>query len=173
MAKDKKLWWVTLIKGMLFIWLGSMALLNPELTLLTLGLYIGWVAVITGTFYVFQALRFKSDKQWKFFIIEGLLDIFLGILMVVRPRIIIELFPFVVGIWLFFMGLTQITMGWVLKNAMAARTVWLIVLGILSVISSIVIIVHPVRSSLVLTVFIGAYFLFFGIIIVVSNFFKN
>ena len=166
--KNKK-WWIPFLKGILLIILGIIAVRRPEGALVTLGLYIGCLSLFTGIMYIFNSLSHREYDRSGWFLVEGLIDMLFGVILVSNPGITLELLPFMLGFWIIFIGVTQISAGYALKKVIKKNRWMLYALGVLAIISGMLLINASVLVSLAITTFLGIYFITYGIFMVFSS----
>ena len=168
---SKKHWWVHTLKGILFIILGCIALYYPEDALLTVGLYIGYFMLISGVFYLFALFSNKNQEHTKsWYLIEGLLDVILGLLIVSSPTFTLEILPYFVGFWIIFLGISQISLPFSLGKGFSGIKIWFFILGIISLIFGFMIINSPLISGIELTTMLGIFFIAYGIVQTFTSF---
>ena len=89
----------------------------PEVSLLTLAIFIGAWVVVTGIFDVSGAIaRREQVKLWWLFLLGGIVEIALGLVLLDRPDLSLALAIAVVGIWAVVAGAVQIAVGFELKH---------------------------------------------------------
>lgn len=85
-------------EGFLDILLGVILLLNIGLTAITLPYVFAFFGILTGIFWIVEALYFKHHgyKAWFVALLAGLLSIIIGILIFLRPVIaMLTIFSFI------------------------------------------------------------------------------
>ena len=81
-------WWLFLLRGVLAVVFGIIALSFPAAAFLTLVLVFGAFAMVDGLVAVFSA--FTSDaksENWWWLILEGVFGVLIGLLCVVSPSL--------------------------------------------------------------------------------------
>ncbi|MGG8495401.1 HdeD family acid-resistance protein [Tenacibaculum sp. TC6] len=166
-----KHWWVNTLKGILFIIIGCIALYHPGEALYTIGLYIGYFMLVSGIFYLFALFSKKNnDRSKSWYLIEGLLDVILGILIVTSPVLTVTVLPYFIGFWIVFLGISQLSFSFGLDKGFSGIKTWFIVLGIISLFFGFMIINSPLISGIQLTVLLGIFFLAYGIVQTFASF---
>ena len=164
-------WWIPLLKGVVFIVLGIVALNHPMDALLTLGTYIGYVSLFTGILYlIYSFTKKESQHSSSWYLLEGLLDIVFGLIILSNPAFTVEILPFLVGFWIIFLGITQTAGAFALSKIFPKGKVWLFLLGAISIIFGFIIVNSPVMSGMAITTMLGIFFLAYGITQVFSSF---
>ena len=158
-------WWLVLLRGILSILFGVIALINPGLTLITLTTVFGVYAIIDGIAAIITALMGKKVMQNRLILgLEGVLGLILGILALVLPGLTVIVFLQVIAIWAFVTGIFEII------GALSGRDWWLGLAGVLSIIFGIYFFIRPGDGALVLLTVIGIYAIVFGILFVIFSF---
>ncbi len=162
-------WWAIGIRGVLGILFGLIALFLPGATMLSLVLVFSAYAFVDGVVGIVSAVRAaRQHERWGFLVLEGLVNIGVAAVAVLWPGITVVAFVFLVAFWAIFTG--------ILELAAAARLQfidgrgWLIFGGIVSVLYGALLIVAPMIGAVVLTWWLGAYALIFGVALVVLAF---
>ncbi len=167
----KKHWWVNTLKGILFILMGCVALYHPAEALYTVGLYIGYFMLVSGIFYLFALFNKNSrDRSKSWYLIEGLLDVILGILILSSPAFTVEILPYFIGFWVIFLGISQLSLPFVMGEGFSGMKIWFIILGIISLVFGFIIINSPFISGIKLTVLLSIFFIAYGIVQTFASF---
>jgi uncharacterized membrane protein HdeD (DUF308 family) len=89
----------------------------PTVSLLTLAIFIGAWVVVQGIFDVTGAIsRREQVKLWWLFLIGGIVEIALGLVLLDRPDLSLALAIAVAGIWAVVAGAVQLAVGFELKH---------------------------------------------------------
>ena len=167
----QKNWWIQLLKGILFIVLGILAFYHPEEALLTLGTYIGYVSLFTGILYLYYSFTRKEGQHSSgWYLLEGLLDVVFGLLILSNPAFTIEVLPFLIGFWIIFLGITQLSGAFAVRKIFPTGKIWLFLLGIISVILGLMIVNQPLLSGIGFTTMLALFFIAYGTVQVFSSF---
>ena len=99
-------WYLPLIKGIVMILLAIFILSSPAGVLVAWAFYIGIGFVITGMVLIYQGFAGRgTEENWTWKIFEGLLDMFIGFMLMVNPLITASIIPFLLGLWGAFYGI--------------------------------------------------------------------
>jgi uncharacterized membrane protein HdeD (DUF308 family) len=163
-------WWLFTLRGIFAIVFGLLALIFPGPTMLSLViLFSAYMLVdgISGIISAVRAIRRKEDR-WGLLIFEGLIDIAVGILAFLWPGITVVAFVLLVGAWAIVTGAVMTAAGFRL-NVSHGRW-WLVLSGLLSLGFGTLLVIIPLIGAVVLTWWIGAYALAFGVALVIFSF---
>jgi len=162
-------WWAVLLRGLLAIALGVLTLALPAVSLASLVLLFAVYMLVDGVLGIISGIRAATrHERWGWLVLEGLLDIIAGIAALIWPGLTVIVFVVLVAVWAIISGIALLGATFRL-NKQHGR--WLMGLaGVLSVIWGVLLIIAPIGGALVLTLWIGAYALVFGITLVILAF---
>ena len=162
-------WWAIALRGALAIIFGVVAMALPGVTMLSLVLVFAAYAVVDGVLAIIAAVRSaRSHERWGLLVLEGLVDIAAGVLAFLWPGLTILIFVMIVAAW------ALVTGG--LMTAAAFRLHldhgrwWLALGGLASIAYGVLLIIAPLIGALVLTWWLGAYALVFGVFLLILAF---
>jgi uncharacterized membrane protein HdeD (DUF308 family) len=162
-------WWALLLRGLIGVVLGALTLLMPAVSLASLVLLFAIYMIVDGVLGIVAAVRAaRRQERWGWLILEGVFDIGAGIVALLWPGITVLVFVILVAAWAIVSGASMAIAAFRLDRR-GAR--WLMALaGVLSVIWGVLLAIWPISGALVLTLWIGAYALVFGITLIVLAF---
>lgn len=164
-----KNWWAIGIRGVFGILFGLIALFLPGVTMLSLVLVFAAYAFVDGVFGIVSAVRAaRAHERWGYLVLEGLVNIAAAAVAVLWPRITVLAFILLVALWALFTGILELAAAFRLDFNDGRG--WLIFGGIVSVLYGALLIVAPLIGAVVLTWWLGAYALVFGVCLVVLAF---
>jgi uncharacterized membrane protein HdeD (DUF308 family) len=167
-----KNWWILLLKGIIFILLSIYIFMNPDVAVLGLTIFIGMALLISGVFTTIAAISYRKDiSNWKWYLLEGLIDTLLGIIVMAAPGLTAVLMAFFVGFWFLFYGITKVVGSFELKRNEVTNWRVELIFGILSVIFSFMIMFNPFAGAITIALLMGTFFLFTGLFNVIFAFF--
>jgi uncharacterized membrane protein HdeD (DUF308 family) len=162
-------WWLVALRGLLAILFGIAAFAMPAATMLALVIFFAAYALVDGVLNIVLAVRgARKGERWGWLLVNGLLGIAVGVMAMLWPGITVLAFVFMVAAWALLSG------GLMLGAAIGLKVNhgrWLLVLGgILSMLYGVLLFATPLIGALVLTWWIGAQALVFGVILIVLAF---
>jgi uncharacterized membrane protein HdeD (DUF308 family) len=164
-----KNWWAIGIRGALGILFGLIALFLPGATMLSLVLVFAAYAFADGVFGIVSAVRAaRAHERWGYLLLEGLVNIAVAAVAVLWPGITVVAFVFLVAFWAILTGVLELAAAFRLEIIDGRG--WLIFGGVVSVLYGALLIVTPMIGAVVLTWWLGAYALVFGVSLVVLAF---
>ncbi|HEY8335830.1 MAG TPA: HdeD family acid-resistance protein [Tardiphaga sp.] len=163
-------WWLFAIRGGLGIIFGCLALIFPGPTILSLVMLFSAYMLVDGVFAIISAVRAIRRKQdrWGLLIFEGLLNVVVGIAAVLLPGLTVVAFVWLIAAWAIISGALMTAAGFKL-NIDHGRW-WLVLGGLLSLAYGALLIIAPLIGAVVLTWWLGAYALVFGVALLVFSF---
>jgi uncharacterized membrane protein HdeD (DUF308 family) len=160
-------WWALAIRGVAALLFALLTLLKPGITLAFLVLLFGVYALADGVFNLVAAFR-SARHHWAL-LLEGIVSIVAGILAFLLPGLTTLALLYLIACWAIFTGILEIVTGFRLRKVVANE--WAaILLGIASLLFGILILFAPGPAALAIVVWIGAYAMVFGIIMLVLAF---
>jgi len=103
--------------GVLSIFVGIAFLAWPGPSLLTLAIFIGAWIVVAGLFDIAGAVANRHDvKYWLVFLVFGVLEVGLGMVMLRRPGLTLAVAITVVGFWALVVGTLQVMAAFEVKD---------------------------------------------------------
>jgi uncharacterized membrane protein HdeD (DUF308 family) len=101
--------------------------------------------------------------------IEGIIGIVIGILTFIWPGMTATVLVYLIAFWAIFTGVLEIVTGIRLRKAIT-NELWQILMGFLSLLFGVLILLFPGAGALALLLWIGAYFMVFGILLMALAF---
>jgi uncharacterized membrane protein HdeD (DUF308 family) len=162
-------WWLVALRGLLAILFGVIAFIAPGAFVLSLVLFFAAYMLVDGIFGIVAAVRAaQRHERWGFLLLEGLLDIVVGVAAFLVPAAAVWAFVLLVAAWALLSGGLMIAAAFRL-HAHYGRW-WLGLGGVVSVLFGIVLLINPGMSALVLTWWLGAYAVAFGVMLLILGF---
>lgn len=159
-------WWLVALRGVVAILFGLVAFVAPGAFVLSLVLFFAAYMLVDGIVGIVASVRAaQRHERWGFLLVEGLLDIVVGIAAVLVPAAAVWAFVYLVAFWALVTGGLMVAAGFRL-HAHYGR--WFLVLGgVVSILFGIALLINPGMSALVLAWWIGSYTVAFGVLLVI------
>ncbi|MEH3117642.1 MAG: HdeD family acid-resistance protein [Methylorubrum populi] len=162
-------WWLVALRGVLAILFGLVAFVMPAAFVLSLVLFFSAYMLVDGIFAIVAAIRAaQRHDRWGFLLLEGLLDILVGVAAFLVPAAAVWVFVLLVAAWALVTGGLMIAAAFRLHLHYGRW--WLGFGGAVSVLFGIALLINPGMSALVLTWWLGAYAVAFGALLLVLAF---
>ena len=164
-------WWHLALKGLLAIILGLGIWWFPALSLISLVMFCGVVALVGGMLLMIGAARkARSGRIWKDWLVEGIIDSAIGLLLLVFPRVSVSVFLVLLAAWAIFMGVLYARNAWIFRNQIGPKWTWMLGGGVLSVIFGLSLVAFPFKAGVALTALIGIFAFLAGTALVIYAF---
>ena len=165
-------WWAVGLRGVLAIIFGLLCLLTPGIAVGALVLLFAAYMLVDGVFAIISGIRAaRSGESWGLLILEGIVDLAAGAIAVIWPAITLVALVWIVAIWAIVSGALMLAAAFALNRDYGR---WLLALGVIaSLVFGILLIIEPLIGAVVLTLWIGAYALVFGVLLLVLGFQLN
>lgn len=171
----KAIWWLVLIRGILAIVFGVIALIHPGVAFVALVYTFAAFAFVDGIANVVHAVRVRDrDRRWGWLLAQGILSVIAGILAFVFPLaagLTLGIFALsLIGVYAIMMGISGIPAAASLVDGGRKALGFIVaVLSILLGIALLVIVfVSPLNGIVNLIWIIGAYAIIIGVVLIVA-----
>lgn len=162
-------WWAVALRGVFAIIFALIAFFWPGATLLSFAIFFSAYMLVDGVFGIVSGIRAASNNQrWGLLILEGILNILVGVVAFLMPGLTIVFFVTLLAVWSLVTGILMIVAAFKLNPEYGRG--WLIFSGIVSVLFGVALLIAPLVGAVVLTWWLGAYALFFGVAMIVLAF---
>ena len=155
---------VVVVRAVLAVAFGIVALTWPDLTLLALAVAFGVYAILEGVASMIDAVRNRGRSRWWWGLLSGLASLVAGVIALIWPSITAVALALLVGIWAVVTGVAEIVVAFRLRGA--GRGIWWLGLaGALSVAAGILIVLWPAEGAIGLAVVLGVFALLYGAVL--------
>jgi uncharacterized membrane protein HdeD (DUF308 family) len=165
-----KNWWALVIRGILGVVVGVLTFIWPGITLAALVLLFAAYSLVDGALNLAAAVRAaQAHERWGILVIEGLVGIAASVVTILWPAITAIVLVYLIAAWAVVTGVLEITAAVRLRRHIEGE--WLLALsGIASLIFGILMMIAPIAGALVIALWVGAYALVSGIILIALGF---
>ena len=161
----EKNWWLFLLRGVVAILFGGLALTWPAITLVALTLVYGAYALADGILAIIAAIKGGSVAPRWWLALVGVVGILFGALTLLWPGITALILLFLIAGWSIASGVMQIVGAIRLRKEIPNE--WLLVAGgVLSVLFGIVLFLFPGAGALGLVFTIGVFAIVYGVLLI-------
>jgi uncharacterized membrane protein HdeD (DUF308 family) len=162
-------WWVVGLRGILGIIFGLICLLTPGIAVQVFVILFAAYMLVDGVFAIISGIRnARNGERWGLLVLEGVVDLAAGAVAVLWPAITLVALIWVVAVWALVSGALMLGAAFSL-NIDHGRW-WLALGGIASIIFGVLLVIEPLIGAVVLTMWIGAYAVVFGGVLLVLAF---
>lgn len=177
MADKKKSSWIwRLLGGIILIILGIAILVYPDVTLSIIVLLVGIMLIVTGLFeLIFGFSADAKGGRW-LFILKGLIDLILGIVLLVYPDITLTIFVYIVAAWAIIWGIFELVATFMVPKEQSHAVYgtggkWVgILIGLIAIAFGIVIAVYPEATLTIIIYLVGFLVIAVGALMAINSF---
>jgi uncharacterized membrane protein HdeD (DUF308 family) len=171
----KGVWWWVLLRGILAIAFGIIALISPGSAFVAIAIVFGAYALVDGVIAIAHAIRVRNTlKAWGWLLFQGIVSVLAGLAALILPGLAGALgglfVLWTIVIWNVMAGAAGIRSAAGAHDGRAKT--WGIISGVLSilfgVVLAILILVTPGATLLGLVWAVGIFAVLFGIMLVVT-----
>jgi uncharacterized membrane protein HdeD (DUF308 family) len=162
-------WWAIALRGVVAILFGLVALLVPGAVMLSLALLFATYLLVDGVFGIIAAIRAaRQNQRWVWLLAEAVLNLIMGAIAAFFPVAAVLAFVLVTAAWALMSGGTMLAAAFQLHVSHGRW--WLVLSGLVSIVWGIMLVIAPLIGAVVLTWWLGAYAMVFGILLLVLSF---
>ena len=152
--------WILVTQGAIMIIFGIIAIVNPEVTLKAIVQFFGILLLLAGVFFVVMT-KSKSQNISDFWFYEGLANIIIGLLFIIFPSFVVNLFVIILGIITLIFGIINLNL--IIRHK--PYIFWLSILrNVILVAVGLLFILVPFKGASVIINVIGLVAVIYGII---------
>ncbi|NDJ51647.1 MAG: HdeD family acid-resistance protein [Chloroflexi bacterium] len=154
------------VRGVIAILFGALAIALPGLTLVSLVYLFGAFVVVDGILNLVNSVSDAgSYPQWWVGLLEGIVGLAVGALTFIWPNLTGVALLFLIAAWTIVTGILEIVAAVHLRKE--HENEWLLALGgVLSLLFGIYLVIFPIPGALAVAWLIGAYALVFGVTLI-------
>jgi uncharacterized membrane protein HdeD (DUF308 family) len=158
------------IAGTAFISIGIFCMIDPLKAYVNLVRFSGTVLLVNGLVLQLASsyvhVTFRREKQSMR--IESIVDFGFGILLIFNPFLTFIVYPLLFGSCIFLVGIIKIVVSLLAKKSNSGWS-FILIIGILSCISAIVIIYMPLHQASDITKIIGVFCILMGLVLIFDS----
>lgn len=162
-------WWALALRGVIAIIFGLVALFLPVATMISLAWLFAAYLLVDGVFGIVSAIRAaQANERWGLLLAESILNILMGAIAILFPISAVLAFVIITAAWALLTGALMLAAAFKLD---AERGKWWMVLaGVVSILFGVALVISPLIGAVVLTWWVGAYAIVFGIVLLILAF---
>lgn len=148
---------INLISTVLFLLVGIILLTSPETVLAMVVNIVEIILIVTGIITIISYVRVDSKNDvFSCGFAQGVICILLALFLITNPRVLINILPIVIGIWMVFGSLTRIQIAIKLDAWGQEANIWYIIFALLMFTVGVVIICKPFATAALMLQVLGA-----------------
>ncbi|GFO83475.1 MAG: membrane protein [Methyloceanibacter sp.] len=162
-------WWTVALRGVIAIIFGLICIFIAPAAILAAILFFSAYMLVDGGLAIASGIKAaRNGQRWGLLILEGLVDIAAGVIAFLWPGLTAIALVLLIGIWAIISGAILSYAAFALK--LDHGRWWLVLAGVASLIFGILLLVSPVVGAVVLTWWVGAYAIAFGVLLIILGF---
>jgi len=159
-------WWIYVLRGILAVAFGLLALAWPGLTIGVLVVLFGFYVIFEGVLALSAAFRHRDRQLWWVLLLEGLSGIVVGMFAFMWPGLTAVILLIFIALWAMLTGVLEIAAAVQLRKQLKGE--WALGLtGVLSILIGILLLSNPGAGALAVVWLIGVYAILFGVLLTV------
>ncbi|WP_158976482.1 HdeD family acid-resistance protein [Cellulophaga sp. L1A9] len=144
-----KNWWISILIGILYVLIGVWVMLTPMESYISLSIIFSVFILISGIFQIAFSISNKDEmKDWGWYLVGGILDLIIGILLLTHPLMTMAILPLYIGFWLLFQSILSIGLSFQLKAAGTPGWGMLFFWSIITLLFSFLLLANPFIAGL-------------------------
>src|SRR5215471_10765314 len=161
-----RFWWMTLIRGVLWILFGLFVFAQPGITLITLTLTFGIFVLADGIAAIVNAVAGRDEREhWWMLLLAGIAGVLVGVITLVRPQTAALVLLFYLALWALVTGFVEIVAAIRLRKEIEGEF-WMGLSGVLTIAFGLLVFTRPAAGALTVLWLIGAYGIVFGAMLI-------
>lgn len=158
-----KNWWAFLLRGILALIFGVVALLYPGSAFVSLVLIFGAFAFVNGLFAIIAAFTANAKTEnWWWLIFEGVIGLAVGIFTIFQPVAMGEAWLLLIAAWAIVTGVLEIITAIRIRKLITGEF-WLILGGLASIIFGLLVAFFPLTGAIAIGAIVGVYAIIIGV----------
>lgn len=166
----KKMMLPSIISSIVFLILGVIMFIYPELTLEIIAKVIGFTIIGIGIIGILQYIKNREQASFKFNLIYVLTTIILGIVAVYRYKVISSILPVILGIWVCFDSFIKLRMAIGIKNMGIANYKYPLFMSIFSLVIGIFLVLNPFLTATFIVKLVAASIIIYSVIDIIQDY---
>jgi|SRR5699024_9320986 len=157
-------WYMPLIAGFLFILLSIGVMVTPITSFLLLTAFLSIGVTISGLLdFIYSVVNKKTLKNWGWYLIVAIINIIVGTYLLLNLGLSALMLSVFIGVLVMTRSIMTIVKAFHLKRDKTKPWIWVLITGIIGVGFSVLMILNPIYSGIVTTIWMAIGLLFIGI----------
>jgi len=165
-ALARRLWYWPVIRGVLAVLFGLLAIFWPDKTPTALVQIFGVFVLIDGVVSLVDGLRRRGSSAGSVNTGIGIVALVFGALLLLMPKVFLGIGLILVAIWALIVGLLQLFVVPAMRRRGGASWVWNLIAGLLLVALAVVCFANPADAIVGLSIVIGVFAVIIGIVMI-------
>ena len=166
----RRIWWLPVLRGVVLLVLGLFMLVQPLGTVKALVWVFGIFAIIDGLVAIAQWLGNRKEPGAGWWLISGLVGIAFGVIAVVWTGPTAQVIFYLIALWVLVLGILSVIAAVVLYRSRDIGWYWVLTFGLIAFLFGLLLIMNPQTSVSVIVVLLGLFAFVGGVVLIVSGF---
>lgn len=159
-----KNWWLMLVKAMMSLIIGIMIIIDPHAMADTLMIVFALLLGISGLSLIAGAISHRIiNSEWTWWLLEGMIDILICILIILRPLDVVNFICIVAGLWLTLMAFIHLVTAINFQYYISGNRIFILSSAFL-LISGLFFLIIPASAMKTIITVIGICIICYGLI---------
>ncbi len=169
-ATLRRIWWLPVLRGVVLLILGLLMLVQPLGTVKALVWVFGIFAIIDGLVAIAQWLANRKEPGSGWWLISGAVSIAFGVIAVVWTGPTAQVIFYLIALWVLVIGALSVIASVVLYRARDIGWYWVLTFGLVSFLFGLLLVMNPQTSISIIVVLLGLFAFVGGVVLIVSGF---
>ncbi|MEZ0446255.1 HdeD family acid-resistance protein [Cellulomonas sp. ICMP 17802] len=166
----RRIWWLPVLRGVVLLILGLFMLVQPLGTVKALVWVFGIFAILDGVIAIGQWLGNRKEPGAGWWLISGLVGIAFGVIAVVWTGPTAQVIFYLIALWVLVLGILAVIASVVLYRSRDIGWYWVLTFGLISFLFGLLLIMNPQTSVSIIVVLLGLFAFVGGVVLIVSGF---
>lgn len=158
----KQVWYWPVIRGVIAIIFGIVALVSPIGTAIALAMIIGIFAVVDGVVEIVDGIRYRQYGGAGLRVTIGVITLIFGLVVLIWPDKTTTVLIYLVAIWAILVGIFQFVVSYMLRSVPGSGWGWGVFAGLVTFLFGILVIAQPSAGLTTVIWLIGIFALIIG-----------
>ncbi|MFE5292435.1 HdeD family acid-resistance protein [Isoptericola sp. NPDC056618] len=169
-ALARRLWYWPVVRGVLALLFGLLAIFLPDKTPTLLVQVFGVFVLVDGLVSIVDGIRRRGTSAGSVNTGVGIVALVLGALLLLLPKVFLGVVLILVAVWALIFGLLQLFVVPAMRGRGGASWVWNLLAGLLLLALAVVCFVNPADAIVGLSIVIGVFAVIIGIVMIALGF---
>lgn len=160
----------SIITSVLLATLGVLLIIESETTVISISYILGSALVLFGTIGIIDYIRkLKTELKSELDLLYATVTIILGVLIILHPKAIASIIPFVLGLIIIINSSTKLNYAFQLKSQ--SNQLWksTLVVSIFTTLCGLLLMFNPFTGAVLLTRIVGVIILVYALLDIISS----
>ena len=160
----------SIITSVLLATLGVLLIIESETTVISISYILGSVLVLFGTIGIIDYIRkLKTELKSELDLLYATVTIILGVLIILHPKAIASIIPFVLGLIIIINSSTKLNYAFQLKSQDNQLWKSTLVVSIFTTLCGLLLMFNPFTGAVLLTRIVGVIILVYALLDIISS----